>query len=45
MRILQYDDSIPINLDILTAIEIKSMDTSEAVKHAKRCLGNVVPIQ
>ena len=26
-----------------TAIEIKSKDTSDAVKHAKRCLGNVVP--
>ena len=26
-----------------TALEIKSMDTSEAVKHAKRCLANVVP--
>ena len=35
MRILRYDDSIPINLDNLTAIEIKSMDTSEAVQHAK----------
>ena len=35
MRILRYEDSIPINLDNLTAIEIKSMDTSEAVQHAK----------
>ena len=35
MRILRYDDSIPINLDNLTAIEIKSMDSF--------VLGNVVP--
>ena len=26
-----------------TTIEIKSMDTSEAAKHVKRCLGNIVP--
>ena len=53
MRILRYDDSIPINLNNLTAIEIKSMDTSEAVKHAKRlkvfrkCSANsiIVPVQ